>query len=96
LNVVYNNRAEIYFMQGQLALALADYQKSDSIKPDYHYTLAGLAITQQALGSIDEALRLWKALLDKNEKYRDLAWVQKELNWTAPLVEEARKLVARL
>ena len=58
--------------------------------------LAGLAITHHALGHIDESKRLWKSLIQQDPRYQDANWVGKALNWAAPLVEEARKLNARL
>ena len=88
----YNNRAEAYFAAGKYDLALKDYQQANSIRPAENVIVAGLAITHHALGHIDEAKRLWKSLIQQDPRYQDANWVGKTLNWTAPLVEEARKL----
>ena len=41
-------------------------------------------------------LDLWRQLLEIDSRYADPGWVAKELNWHESLVEEARKLIARL
>ncbi len=37
-----------------------------------------------------------KTVFISDSRYRDADWAGKELNWAAPLVEAARKLVADL
>jgi tetratricopeptide (TPR) repeat protein len=92
----YHNRGELYFILSKYKTALEDFNNANRLRSNYNITLAGLAITHHALGNIDEALKLWRQLLEKDELYRDTEWVRKELNWTEPLVEEAKKLIARL
>jgi tetratricopeptide (TPR) repeat protein len=92
----YNNRAEAYFARQQYDLALLDYLKANQLKPTYTLALAGLAITYHVLGQVEEAKQRWQHLIVKDEKYRNAKWVQKKLNWADPLVDEARKLIAKL
>jgi tetratricopeptide (TPR) repeat protein len=80
----------------QYQLALSDFQKSLDLRPGYYFALAGLAITYHALGQVEEARRLWNELIAEDSRYRDAEWVKKELNWVDALVEEARKLIAKL
>ena len=44
----------------------------------------------------DEALTLWRTLLEKDSQYADVDWVKATLNWTDSLASEARKNIARL
>jgi tetratricopeptide (TPR) repeat protein len=92
----YNNRAEAYFAAHQYDLALADFQQANNLFPAENMIMAGIGITHHALGQPNEAKRLWKMLLILDARYRDADWVGKELNWAAPLVEEARRLIAKL
>jgi tetratricopeptide (TPR) repeat protein len=92
----YSNQAEAYFALSQYDKALTGFQKANQLDSKDHFPLAGLAITHHALGNTDEAKRLWMGLIEQDARYRDVEWVRKELNWTDPLVEAARKLIAEL
>ncbi|MBN1201015.1 MAG: tetratricopeptide repeat protein [Anaerolineae bacterium] len=93
----YSNRGEVYFATGQYDQALMDFNKANYLRPGFDFVLAGLAITQHALGQVKEAKRLWRRVrLGMDKRYRDVEWVRQELNWADPLVDEARKLIARL
>jgi hypothetical protein len=48
------------------------------------------------MGEIDEAIQLWQKLVAQNANYKNVEWLRKELDWTEPLVEEARRLIAKL
>jgi tetratricopeptide (TPR) repeat protein len=92
----YNNRAEAYFTIGGFALALSDYQRANELFPNDSIILAGLAITYHALGQTDHAKQLWQSLVAEEADYQHADWVQRAHLWAEPLVEEARKLIARL
>jgi tetratricopeptide (TPR) repeat protein len=92
----YSNRAEAYFALKRVEKALADFKRANELGLDHPITMGGLAITHHAMGKVDEARRLWGELLKQDARYRDVEWVQKELNWPEPLVEEVRKLIAGL
>lgn len=94
--IAWNNRAETHFQLGQYEKALLDFEKADDLRPDYPMTVGGQAVTHHALGNLNKAKRLWKSLLANDERYRDVDWVRVKLNWDAPLVEEARKLIPSL
>lgn len=94
--IICNNRGEAFFALGQYERALSDFEMSKELDPNNNFALAGLAITYHALGHLDEGKRVWSKLLTKNIKYGSADWVRTELNWAAPLVEEARKLIAKL
>jgi tetratricopeptide (TPR) repeat protein len=92
----YSNRAEAYFAKGEAAKALGDFAVAAQLGVQSNHALAGLAITYHALGLSDKALESWRILRSKNQNFRNADWVKKELDWAEPLVEEARKLIARL
>jgi tetratricopeptide (TPR) repeat protein len=94
LNFKY--RAEAHFALKQFDRALSDFQQVNNVFPAYNMILVGLAITHHALGQNDQAIQLWETLITQDSRYKDADWVGKELNWAAPLTEEARKLVAKL
>ena len=91
----YNNRAEAYFALQRYDEAFDDFRRAYALGND-RMMMAGLAITNHALGRTDEARDLWQRLLEKNANFKDADWVGKELNWAQPLIEEARKLIAKL
>jgi len=76
--------------------ALVDYQKSVTLAPDVQGAIAGLAITYHAMGNVDEALKLWEELIEKDQRYMDWEWLVEEHHWLPPLVDEARILIEKL
>jgi tetratricopeptide (TPR) repeat protein len=93
----YNNRGEAYFSIKEYAAAFEDFQETTVWQPKDLMALAGLAITHHVLGKEQEALRIWREeMLPNGDAYRDADWVGKEFNWLPELVEEARKLIAKL
>jgi len=92
----YSNRGETYFAMGKMQEALADFKKAYDLEPAFNFSLAGLGITYHKMGNIQQAVGLWKMLMGLDSRYRDAEWTGKILNWPAPLLEEAKKLVARL
>jgi hypothetical protein len=58
--------------------------------------VAGLAITHRALGNTDEAVHLWRTLVENDTRYTDVDWARGELDWNDTLTDEARKVVALL
>src|SRR5690606_31217921 len=92
----YNNRAVVRFVREEYAEALEDYKKGVELLPTERLLLGGLAITQNALGHIDEAQELWRALLKLDRRYKDAELVGREFLWPRPLIEETRKLIASL
>jgi tetratricopeptide (TPR) repeat protein len=96
VGMMHNNRGEAYFALGQHAQALADFQKALELRPDFEYAIAGIAVSQHALGQPQEAAQHWQSLLAKDANYRSAEWVKEHLNWNAALVDEARKLIAHV
>lgn len=91
-----DTRAQAYFALGKYGLSQADYRKCYSATPGEITAIAGLAITHHVLQRIPEALRLWKMLIAKDERFRDAHWAVERLDWEPRLVDEARQLIARL
>jgi tetratricopeptide (TPR) repeat protein len=90
------NRGEVYFELRDYERALKDFRQANELAPTYEYALAGLAITQHALGNLQRAKDYWKLLVGLDHRYQDPEWTGKNLNWHQPLIEEARKLTAGL
>jgi tetratricopeptide (TPR) repeat protein len=91
-----NNRAELYFVRGQFERALADYEQATSVSPAYTMALAGKALTLHALGRVEEALRLWRPLLAKDERFYDAGWVGREFRLPAAMIDELHRLNTHL
>jgi tetratricopeptide (TPR) repeat protein len=92
----HRNRGEAYLEMGRNDEALKDFQKTLILDPKSNNTLPGLAITHHKLNNIEEAKRIWQTLLTSDVRYLDAEWVGNEFNWRPILVEEARKLIAKL
>jgi tetratricopeptide (TPR) repeat protein len=92
----FNNRAEAYFAARQYNRTLADFQQANTLHPAENVILAGLAVAHHVLGQVDDAKRLWTLLIAQDNRFQDADWVGKELHWSVPLIEEARKLIANL
>jgi len=92
----YNNRAELYFTRGQYERALADYEQATALRPDDTVALAGKALTLHALERVESALRLWKPLLMRDERFHDANWVGRELRLPAAMIDELHRLTTHL
>ena len=92
----YSGFGCIHFVQEQYDTALADFKTAQGLKPDSEFNMAALAVTHHALGQVEEAAHLWKQLVERDANYQDANWVKEKLTLAEPMVEEARKLIARL
>ena len=92
----YNNRAELYFTHRAYAKALADFEQATALRPNYTMSLAGMALTLHALGRFDEAVRIWKPLAARDERYYDPLWVGRELRLPTTMIDEIRSLTQHL
>jgi tetratricopeptide (TPR) repeat protein len=90
------NRAAQHFANGDFVAALGDYRRANDIMPAWLGVLAGMAVTRHAMGHVSEAVRLWKHLMRYDADYKKAEWVQWRFSWDDSMVEEARKLIARL
>lgn len=95
-NLLNSNLGVTYYLQKDYTQALGFYQKAHELAPDVFDSKAGLAVTHHALGNIDESLKLWRELVEKDERYMDVDWVAEEHDLLPPLVDEARKLIEKL
>jgi tetratricopeptide (TPR) repeat protein len=92
----YGTRGHTYYLMGKYAEAMADFQQALALKPDHKFAIAGAALTQQALGNLDEAKRLWRSLIEIDEKYREADAVQQEYDCADVWVTDASRLIAAL
>ncbi len=91
--IAYINRGETLFTQARYDEAQADFRAANNLLPGESSILAGLAITQHALGNTPEAMRLWHILQSMDDRYNDPDALVELLDWAAPLVERARLLL---
>ena len=92
----YGTRGMVYFLMNRYAQSVNDFQQSRRIQASYHFATAGLAAAYHALGNtvnVEEALRLWRSLIDANTKFTDLEWVQRELSLPDPIIDQARQII---
>lgn len=94
--LAYCNRGEAYFAQGKFAEALENFQIAYNLRPSTSFARCQLALTYHALGEKERALMIWRRLTVQNQQYYDADWVGKELEWSPPLIEAARQLIAEL
>ena len=94
--IAYINRGETLFTQGRYDEALADFRTANNLLPGEPSILAGLAVTQHALGNTPEAMRLWHILQTLDAHYNDADNLEALLDWAPPLIERARVLIEEL
>ena len=90
------NCGEIFFELETYELSLDFFTTAHDLDPADPFALAGLGISAHALGDLKSAEAYWKLLTSIDERYRDADWAGQALNWHEPLIEEARKLIAKL
>ena len=94
--IAYLNRGETRFTLERYEAALEDFLNANSLYPGDPSILAGLAVTQYALGNVSEAVRLWSTLQKIDARYGDPDAIDELLDWSEPLVEHARHLLDEL
>ncbi len=94
--IAYINRGETFFALGRYEEALTDFLAANNLLPGDPSVLADLALAQHAVGNTPEAMRLWRFLQKAETRYNDPEAVGEMHDWSSPLVEQARLLVAAL
>jgi tetratricopeptide (TPR) repeat protein len=87
------------FIREEYQTALEHFQKASEPKPNKRSSdtaVAGIAIAHHALGQVDEALKLWRGLVEADSHFQEADWLEKEYGWTAPLIETAAKIISAL
>lgn len=92
LPYAYDTRAVVYFERGDIALALADFRKAYSIDPKQLGSLAGLAACNMVLNRTDEALRLWRRVIEQEPRFADTAWVNQTYHWQTRILYTIQSL----
>lgn len=92
----YVNRAEVYFVLKLYAEALVGFSKAEELQPNFKFAIAGMAISHHVMGDVEGAHRLWRRVIEEDQRYLDVEWVNAKLDWAEPLVEEAQKLIMGL
>jgi tetratricopeptide (TPR) repeat protein len=90
------NRAETYYQLRQYAKAFADFVQLNDRTGGAPASLAGLAVSEYALGNSEAARQLWQGLVDEDRRYRNVEWVREKFNWADALVEAAWTLISAL
>jgi tetratricopeptide (TPR) repeat protein len=94
---VFSDRGQVYFALGRYEQALTDFKMAFEIEPIWHFEPVAIALTYHALGNVEEAKRRWYELIEFDDRrFQDIDWVIEDLELKPLLVEEARKLIAKL
>ena len=89
-------RATALFAAGAFDEAHADYLRAETVLVGWVYARAGLAICHHALGEIEPARELWRGLIERDERYGDIEWVQAQFSWPEPLLAQAEALISQM
>ncbi|MEQ8678046.1 MAG: tetratricopeptide repeat protein [Aggregatilineales bacterium] len=92
----YVDRGAVYFVLDRIDEAHADAVKAYELEADSKYSISLLALTSFIRGEIDEAQRLWRDMVELDERYMDVAWTVEDLGWKDLLVAVTEKLIATL
>lgn len=93
---LYSTRGQTYFLMGRYREALADFEKHEALKPNSAFAIAGQAVTYHAQGELQMAHVTWHRLISLKPQYRDAKQLVSDYFPAPQMVEEARKIVARL
>lgn len=97
--LVLTERAQVYFDQSDYQNALNDLKLAHKQKPDFHTTVAWLAITNFAVGNVDKATDLWKTAKSKHKPYAKLnkdKWIAPTLSWQSRPILDAQEIIDKL
>ncbi|MDZ4669967.1 MAG: tetratricopeptide repeat protein [Phototrophicales bacterium] len=106
--VLYVDRAEVNFLLGDYASAIADYEKAIALAQDtlfipmsgaYDLTYlaqAGYAVSLFASGDEEKAQAQWRDLGKKKPELANVSLLSKEFFWSETMVAQAEKMVASL
>jgi len=89
--------AAVYFTQGRKELALAEVDKALKLKPDDTYALHWLGHYHRLHGNYDEALRLWRKILEREPLFwpsrMNIGDVLRMMGDTAGAIREQEKVL---
>ena len=92
-----NNRAVVEFCLEEYEAAKDDYAKAIEHIPSERLLLGGMALTLHAMDNEDDkAVEIWKGLIQLDPRFRDAQWTGQEMLWPEPMVNETKKLIARI
>lgn len=92
----YMFRAEARFLLGDFRGALSDFREANELKPYKPSNIAGVSITLHLLDDEVKALTIWQRMIERNVEYSDADHAGALFEWKPPLIEELRKLIAKL
>jgi tetratricopeptide (TPR) repeat protein len=95
----YTSLGELYIEQGNfdeaiLALKRAVLQQEDATALLSTRILAGLAVAYYQQGDMDNTLRYWNMVLERDMRYADVAALRATFGWTDSLITAAAAMIA--
>lgn len=91
LGYAYANRGHTHFLMGDYLKALNDFERAVKHKSDI-FAWVGQAVSNHAMGRIEEAQRLWTLVCEQEPSYRDFGSFELSLPWGEAFHAEAEKL----
>ena len=97
--MIYTELGQIYFSFGRYRDALSSFEQAYTEQPNFHPTLAWLAVAHYALRNFDEAHIWWQYAIERHRRYAKLHgtnYVKLQEGWLQPAIVEAQKVTALL
>ncbi len=97
--MIYTELGQIYFAFGRYQDALGAFEQAYTEQPNFHPTLAWLAVAHYALRNFDEAHIWWQYAIERHRRYAKLDgtnYVKPQAGWVQPAIVEAQKVTALL
>lgn len=93
---IITNQGIIYYLREEYDQAKAYFQQAQNLMPGFFRALAGLAIARFKMGQIEEAGKIWHELIQREPRYKDATWLQRELNWPMEMMADTAELIDKV
>jgi tetratricopeptide (TPR) repeat protein len=94
--VFYYNRGETYFNLKLYRLALPDFQEANRLDTELIHPQTAIPLTLYEMGQGSEAIKQWRKLIEKDERFRDPLWANDACAWDSTMLATARELISKL
>lgn len=93
---IITNQGIIYYLQEEYDQAKAYFQQAQNIMPGFFRALAGLAISRFKMGQMEEARQIWQDIIQREPRYKDARWLQRELNWPLEMMADTAEFIDKV
>lgn len=93
---IITNQGIVYYLRGEYDQARAYFQQATGLNDNFLKAQATLALARFKMEQEENARTIWRDLIQRNNKYRNPSWIQRELNLPSAMMTDVTDLIETL